>query len=283
MERIGVLGSTGMAGHVIATYLEEKGYCVYRASRSEVLGEKRRPLDVTNLSALQGWLKESRLDTVVNCIGLLQNACEARPDMAVFINAYLPHYLEHYATNYRVIHLSTDCVFSGKDGAYREDSLCDGLTMYDRSKALGELHNERDLTFRMSIIGPDIDPKGTGLLNWFLQQTSDIQGYDKAIWNGVTTLELAKAIDAAIQQKLCGLYQLVPQEHISKHDLLQIFHKVFANSTVQIHKVDGPQVNKTLCNTRTDFDFYVQDYRTQIEELYKWMKMHMSLYPHYHL
>src|SRR5699024_1115052 len=106
----------------------------------------------------------------------------------------------------KIIHMSTDCVFSGKIGNYKEDSLRDGETFYDRSKALGELDNQKDLTFRNSIIGPDINENGIGLFNWFMKQEGSINGYSKAIWTGVTTLTLAKAMDSALKEDLVGIY-----------------------------------------------------------------------------
>ena len=166
---IAVLGSTGMAGHVVARYLEERGHRVFRTSRSEKDTHTSAAIDVTDFSALGAWLTQVQADVVVNCVGLLQHACEEHPDRAVLVNSYLPHWLEQWTRDdAKVIHLSTDCVFSGRRGGYREDDTPDGETMYDRSKSLGELRNGKDLTLRMSILGPDIDTKGTGLFNWFM-------------------------------------------------------------------------------------------------------------------
>lgn len=281
--KVVVLGSTGMAGHVISTSLEEKGYDVYRSSRSERNSERSRAIDVTDFKTLGEWLDVVSPDAVINCIGLLQKACDARHDLAVLFNSYLPHWLENrYAgSRTKIIHLSTDCVFSGGRGNYLEDDIPDGMTMYDRSKALGELNNDKDLTFRMSIIGPDIDPKGTGLFNWFMAQSGEIQGWHKAIWNGVTTIELAEAIDCAISQNLTGLYHLVSAKPISKHDLLVLIKDVFRRDMVQINGVEGLSSNKSLRNSRSDFVFTVNSYPDQIINMYKWVQQHAELYPHY--
>ena len=149
--KIAVLGSTGMAGHMVSLYLEEAGYMVYRASRSERNTLTSRTVDAADPAALRAWLEEVRPDGVVNCIGLLQRACEARPDRAVLLNAYIPHYLESLFSQERtkVIHLSTDCVFSGSKGGYAENALPDGRTMYDRSKALVEQWLEKYPTIRV--------------------------------------------------------------------------------------------------------------------------------------
>ena len=278
-----VLGSTGMAGNVISQYLSEQGYEVYRTSRSENLGKYSRPLDVTNFGVLEAWLDELNPDIVVNCVGLLEKACADRPDLGVLMNAYLPRRLEakYKNSSTRIIQLSTDCVFSGARGSYREDDVTDGTSVYDRSKALGELKNDKDLTFRMSIIGPDIDPNGIGLFNWFMSQKGAVQGWSKAIWNGVSTIELARGIDGAIRQNLSGLYQFVPNETISKFELLKLFRKVFKRDDIIIEKVDGLDVNKTLLCTRKDFNFAVKSYPEQIEDMKDWVYAHPSMYPHY--
>lgn len=283
--KIAVLGSTGMAGHMVSLYLEEAGHIVYRASRSERNTLTSRTVDAADPAALRAWLEEVRPDGVVNCIGLLQRACEARPDRAVLLNAYIPHYLESLFSQERtkVIHLSTDCVFSGSKGGYAENALPDGRTMYDRSKALGELNNRKDLTLRMSIIGPDTDPGGTGLLNWFMAQKGEIQGYSKTLWNGVTTLELAKAVEWALRAEVAGLYHLVPAVAMDKYSLLRLFQQTFQKEDVQISRIDGPQLDKTLVNTRTDFGFQVGSYPAQLEELKQWMQAHRELYPHYRI
>ena len=281
--RIVVLGSTGMAGHVVSLFLEERGYDVYRISRSEKKTGKSAGIDVTDFPALKACLDREKPDAVINCIGLLQRACEEAPDRAVLLNAYLPHWLEHTfrGSRTRVIHLSTDCVFSGDRGGYHEDDLPDGRTWYDRTKALGELRNEKDLTFRMSIIGPDIDPDGAGLFNWFMAQSGEVRGWTGAVWSGVTTVELARGIDAALRTELSGLYQLVPAASISKFALLDLMRTVFDREAVTMVPDERMTVDKSLVNSRRDFAFAVQDYSGQIADMKCWINEHLWLYPHY--
>lgn len=283
LMRIVVLGSTGMAGHVVSTFLEEKGYDVYRISRSERNSEKSFAIDVTDFAGLNKRLNKIQPDCVVNCVGLLQKDCEQRTDSAVLINSYLPHWLEqkYSQCDTKVIHLSTDCVFSGNTGGYWENDLHDGRTMYDRSKSLGEIINGKDLSFRMSIIGPDIDARGTGLFNWFMAQHGEIDGWSQAVWNGVTTIELARAIEQAIEQGLTGLYHLVQPTPIDKYSLLALFQREFQRDDIAIRKADGPILDKSLVNTRTDFDFTVNDYPNQIHNMSVWIHRHKELYPHY--
>lgn len=283
MRKVVVLGSTGMAGHVVSMYLQEKGYDVFKTSRSEKNGPKSASIDVTDFDSLFNWLDWVDADVIVNCIGILQQTCENRPDLAVLINSYLPHCLEEKYKNKecKIIHLSTDCVFSGQNGPYNEDDVPNGRTMYDRSKALGELNNNKDLTFRMSIIGPDIDSDGIGLFNWFMNQDGEVNGWSKAIWNGITTIELSRAIHEAIKQELTGIYQLVPDESIDKYSLLMLIKKIFQRENVIVHKIDGLQVDKTLINSRRDFDFIVRPYEQQIQDMLCWIKEHSDLYTYY--
>ena len=283
MKRVAVLGGTGMAGHVAVAYLSEIGYDVFYTSRSAPESERSKPLDASDVCSLRAWLDTLNPDIVVNCVGLLVGDCDARPDKAIKLNAYLPRILEHKLINTRVkiIHLSTDCVFSGKRGGYLESDAPDGETVYDRAKALGEIANNKDLTFRMSIIGPDCDENGIGLFNWFMKQKGTIRGYTKAMWNGVTTIELARAIDCAILQDLKGLYHLTPDEAICKHDLLLLFKDVFGRTDIEIEPYDGYVVDKTLKNTRTDFCFEIRDYPTQVRDMLEWVKRHKDMYSYY--
>lgn len=278
-----VLGSTGMAGHMVARYIEMQGNTVYRVSRSENNSLYSKAIDVLETPEMLKYIDSVNADIIVNCIGLLQKSCEARPDLAIYINSYFPHLLEEHFKNSstKIIHLSTDCVFSGLRGGYVEDDIPDGRTMYDRSKALGEINNNKDLTFRMSIIGPDPDLKGSGLFNWFMQQTGTINGYANVIWNGITTLELAEAITAAIHTDLTGIYQLVPNDAISKYQLLLLIKNSFGRD-VMINRDSSVIANKSLKNTRTDFVYRVKSYPEQIQNLKLWIEKNQDLYPQFY-
>ena len=269
MTRIAVLGGTGMAGHVIATYLEENNYEVFVTSKSVKDGTRSKTIDATDFTTLETWLKSINPDVIINCIGALIKQADAYPDIAILLNAYLPQWLSRVFrdTRVKIIHLSTDCVFSGKRGGYTEKDDPDGTTIYDRSKALGEIANHKDLTFRMSIIGPDRHEQGTGLLHWFMNQSGEVKGYTSAIWNGVTTIHLAEAIDAAIKQKLSGLYLLAPKEPIDKYHLLLLFQQNFHKNDVSIVPYDGFSLNKSLVNTRSDFSFEIKPYPIQVSEM----------------
>lgn len=274
-----------MAGHVVASYFHKSSlYEVSTVSAHNKFNDATELIDITNAAKFNAYLDNNEFDVIINCVGVLVKASEQRKDLAVYLNSYLPHMLEHrYAdTGTKLIHLSTDCVFSGEDAPYTETAWPDGTLFYDRSKALGEINNQKDLTFRMSIIGPDSQEAGIGLFNWFFAQTGRINGYTAAIWNGITTITLAKAIEAAIEQNLTGLYHLVPKGNISKFNLLQLFTEVFRRDDITVAPTDGVSVNKTLVNTRTDFNFTVPAYPQMIHEMKQWIDENAELYPHYH-
>lgn len=278
-----VLGATGMAGHMISVFLSEQGHEVWGFSRRPATFLSRSLLgDALDTSSLEDALGSSDPDIVINCVGLLNADCEERPDLAVYLNSYLPHWLEHRtaSTDVRVFHLSTDCVFAGNAGPYDESAVPDGSTLYDRSKALGELRNAKDLTLRQSIVGPDIDPEGIGLLNWFMAQNSKVKGWTGAIWTGLTTLELAKAIEACALDGATGLVNMVPAGGgISKAELLKLFSRYLRNGAVVVEEDSSVSLDKTLVRTAL-FDGYIPvSYNEQIRDLAIWIDNHKDMYP----
>jgi len=281
--KILVLGGTGMAGHTISLYFKEAGHDVTAFSRSKVVYCKNLNGDITDFESLKSIINEGQYDAIINAIGILNQDAEDNKSNAVLLNSYLPHFLSDTTKELKtkIIHMSTDCVFSGKTGGYSEASFRDGETFYDRSKALGELENEKDLTFRNSIIGPDISERGIGLLNWFMQQDGQINGFTKAIWTGVTTLTLAKAMEQALKENLTGLYNLVNNETISKYELLKLFNKYIKEGENVILPSDDLSLDKSLINNRTDFSYTVPSYEAMVLEMKEWIDNHKDIYPHY--
>jgi dTDP-4-dehydrorhamnose reductase len=281
--KILVLGVNGMAGHTIALYFQEKGHDVIGFSRTQVNFCKNIVGNVFELEYLKKILANGQFDTVINCIGILNKSAEEHRSNAVYLNSCLPHLIVDALKNTptRLIHMSTDCVFAGNTGPYYENSLTDGRTFYDRSKALGEVVDDKNLTFRNSIIGPDLNENGIGLFNWFMKQQGEIKGYNKAIWTGVTTLTLAKAMESALENNLTGLFNLVNNESISKFDLLSLFNKHFKDEKIKIKKDEIFKLDKSLINSRKDFDFDMLSYEQMIVDMKDWIERYSSLYPHY--
>jgi dTDP-4-dehydrorhamnose reductase len=280
-----ILGCNGMAGHIIALYLKEQGHKVIGFDRTKSKNVDSIAGDAFDTQFLRKFILESKFDTVINCIGILNQFAEQNKAAACFLNSYFPNFLAETTANtdIQVIHMSTDCVFSGKRGSYTEDDFRDGTTFYDRSKALGELEDNKNITLRNSIVGPDINPMGIGLLNWFLQQSGEVKGYTKSMWTGQTTLQLAKTMEMAAKEKAHGLFNTVPDLSISKYNLLMLFNHYFKGDSMKISPVEGVCADKSLKRTKYDFNYLIPDYETMVAELAEWMKIHKELYPHYNL
>lgn len=282
MKRILVLGAGGMAGHLIALYFMEKGYDVTTYTRSPFRFGRNIVGDALDSEYLEKILQKGQYDVLINCIGVLNQFAEEHKAEAVYLNSYLPHWLAFQLKDLptRMIHMSTDCVFAGNTGPYDEHSYPDGKTFYDRTKALGEIDDSKNLTFRNSIVGPDMNINGIGLFNWFMKQQGSIQGYTHAIWTGVTTLTLAQAMEAAIIEELSGLYNLVNNVGISKFELLRLFNSYFRNDQVDIIPCDVLKLDKSLVNNRTDFSFQVPSYEQMVKEMKVWIEVHKDIYPY---
>lgn len=282
-KKIIVLGANGMAGHLITTGLKiDSAYEVISVARTKSIIHPTVLMDASDFVSLAKLIKNTHADVIINCIGVLNKTAEDNPDQAILMNSYLPHFLEYQTknTNIKVIHLSTDCVFSGEEGGYTENSFKNGKGLYAQSKALGELENTKDLTFRTSIIGPELNTNGIGLFHWFANQTGSIDGYTNAYWTGITTIELLSAIKRAISENLTGLYHLVNDDKISKYNLVTIFNEVF-HKNLGINPYDGYKVDKSLINTRRDFAFKVNSYELMISDMKNWIESNKELYPHY--
>lgn len=281
IKKILIIGSKGMAGHIIYTYFKENtSFEVIDIARGADVHMATYQLDVTNFEQLKEVFATEKPSVVINCIGVLNKDAEDHPDKAILLNSYFPHFLARSGTeyNFKLIHISTDCVFNGKKGGYTESSEKDGCGFYAETKALGEVSYGKHLTLRTSIIGPELKENGIGLFHWFMQQQGTVKGYRQAFWTGVTTLELAKALVASINQNISGLHHLVNGEKINKYDLTSLFKEVFQNKDLQIEPFDDYKVDKSLIKTKADFDYEVPSYEVMIAEMKNWMDEHANLY-----
>ena len=278
-----ILGCNGMAGHTISLYLKEQGHNVLGFGKNKSVYINSVVGDARDTEFLKRIIIEGKFDSIINCIGILNEFANMNKSLAVFLNSYLPHFLKEVTANTdtQVIHMSTDCVFSGNRGQYKENDLRDGETFYDRSKALGELEDDKNITLRNSIVGPDINPKGIGLLNWFMQQSGQVNGFSKAMWTGQTTLQLAKTMEKVALIKANGLYNAVPDSLISKLDLLHLFNHHLRENSIKINSIEGVNADKSLIRTNYKYDFLIPNYDIMIEEMADWINKHKDMYPHY--
>ena len=276
-----ILGVNGMAGHMIAAYLQEQGQSVLGFARNKSPICPTRVGDIRDQAVLEQLLEADAFDYVINCIGVLNQAVDRNLSEGIYLNSVLPHLLAErlQAKKAKLIHISTDCVFEGTKGHYTEQDWPDAKSYYGRSKALGEVIDDRNLTVRTSIVGPELKPDGIGLLHWFMSQVGTVNGFDRVIWSGVTTLQMAKFILQDAEKPQTGLYHLVNNETISKYDLLQMFNQNCRQSLIKINRDSTPRCDKSLLNTYPSVP--VPSYEEMVKELAEWMGRHAELYRQY--
>jgi dTDP-4-dehydrorhamnose reductase len=280
-NRVLVLGARGMLGHVVTTFLEENGHEVVSVSRNGNFGRERVVCDLEDWNSLQKHLEYYRPEWVINAAGFLNDDVDKFLDSAIFINSYLPQRLSSLGPRmgFRMITIGSDCVFEGNRGQYQVADRPDASSAYGRTKYLGEVNNDRDLTIRTSIIGPEIETSGRGLLLWFMSQDLKMQGWTEAIWTGVTTLELSKVIESLVSGRIqeTGLWQLVPAESITKFELLQMFNQTFRKSKLTVAAIPGFGHDRSLANDRAN-RWAVPSYSEMLSELHNWLSTHQHLY-----
>ena len=279
-----VLGASGMVGHVLTLRLNEfpEEFEVITASRNPTNGHSDFVVDAANFNELRSLLELIKPDVCINAIGVLNRAADDL-EISQKLNTELPLFLSNLGIerSFQLIHISTDCVFSGKRGNYSEMDRPDAHDNYGLTKIAGERIDPRHLVIRTSVIGPEIRSQAIGLFHWFTSQEGAVIGYGNVIWTGVTTLTLADSIIHAIANNTQGLLQLVNNKSISKWALIELIHSQFPNKTRVISSTSIPVSNKSLLNTRDDWKFEVPSYAQMITELRNWMERYPSIYGFY--
>jgi len=276
MKKILILGSDSMAGHIIFNYFNDQNdFEVYGLTGSEFINED---------DAYKIKLKRINPNIIINTLRIVVDACEDSPEVALYLNSYFPKILEKQYINSKtkIIQLSTDCVFSGKRGSYREEDVPDGCSNYSRTKFCGEIVNNKDLTIRTSYIGPNLIDKSEELFDWLLKQKDIVSGFSNAYWNGITTLELAKLINELIILDIKGIYHLASREVISKYELLSLINKKWKLCMLKIKEVNlDNKIDRSLMDTRGKVK--IINYEKMFDELYAYMHTHTDLYKHYNI
>ena len=257
-----ILGASGMLGNAMVRVLgKQPEWQIFGTLRSDGVRRYFTPtenerlissVDVEQIDSLIKVFSWLRPDVVVNCIGLVKQLAGAKdPLLALPINALLPHRLERLCelAGARLVHMSTDCVFSGQRGTYTESDLPDAKDLYGRSKLLGEVSGSRTITLRTSIIGHELHSQHA-LINWFLAQKESCLGHRKAIFSGFPTAVLAEIIRDIIvpREDLFGVFH-VAAEPISKYDLLRLVAQVYGKQ-IEIIPNDVVIINRSLDASR---------------------------------
>ena len=246
--KILVLGNTGMLGQTVHSFLSDKNYDVHSTHRRQFIDKSKINsirFDVTqdDISAL--CLKEEKYDYIINCVGIIRHQIiDTRESTmrAIRVNSQFPLELleEIEGSSTKLIQIGTDCVFSGRDGSYLEDSTKDPIDSYGYSKAMGELFSPNQMMLRCSIIGRE-NENYLSLMEWFLRQplNARVNGFIDHKWNGLTTLAFAKVLNGVMSRDAfeAGTFHLVPADEVSKFQLLQTLASIFRRADLDIQPV----------------------------------------------
>jgi len=281
--RVLILGGEGMVGHkayqVLSEYFDT--YVTFRnfnqrLKRTDIFDEKKifDKIDANEIESVKKAINRVKPDFVFNCIGIIKQLKEAKnPKITIYINSLFPHFLAEYCAivGSKLIHISTDCVFSGKKGDYMEDDFSDAEDLYGRTKYLGEINYGNSLTIRTSIIGHELFTN-LSLVEWFLSQENKIvNGYANAIYTGFPTVTLCYEIVRLINNytNLRGIFH-ISSEKISKYDLLTIIKKVY-DFNVEIKPYNDLYCDRSLNSEkyRKLTNFRPQTWEDMIIQMYK--------------
>jgi dTDP-4-dehydrorhamnose reductase len=283
-DKILILGSAGLIGHQVYNYLKDSdNYEMHNISYQNKIQNDTILLNARNEKKIIDKITRIRPQYIVNCIGILIKKSNSDPENSIFLNSYMPHRLTRLADkiNAKLIHISTDCVFSGdKKEPYIETDEKDGRGVYAKTKGLGEIISDKHLTLRTSVVGPQLNNDGEELFHWFMGQSGEIPGYTKSIWSGITSIELAKAVKWSIDYHITGLYQVTNNSSISKYDLLHLFKK-YTKKNVTIKPFSGKDVNKSFIDTRLLINYKIPSYDQMISDMVSLITNKRSLYSQY--
>ena len=282
MKKILILGATGLIGHQVYFRLKaNKNFEVYNFSHQRKIADDTVLLDVRNEHFLEKSIVDIKPDFIINCMGVLIAEANRNPENAIFLNAYIPQRLKIIANTLdaKLIHISTDCVFSGKKGSYAEGDIRDADNIYGRAKALGEVTESPHVTLRTSVVGPEIK-EGEELFHWFMRQEGKIKGFTKSFWSGVTTLELAKAVEWTIENDIQGLYHITNGQPISKYDLLLLFKK-YTKKNVEVEAIEGRITNKSFVDSRQEMSYVIPNYDDMVKSMIELITKDRELYSQY--
>ena len=252
-KKILILGSAGMLGHQLYNFFKNKNYLVKGICRKNKSVPNKffktnqfLNLDLEKFDSLENTIHKYRPDFIINCAGVIKQKSHLYDKNKIFlINSYLPNYLRILSKKfkYKLIHVSTDCVYDGKKGNYKEDDISNSTDEYGLSKTLGEVFSDNCITLRTSIIGHELN-QSNGLLEWFLKQKK-VYGFKKAFFSGLTTLELSKVIEKLLKKNLNkGIYN-VASKKISKYELLVLINKIY-DKNITILSSDKLKIDRSL-------------------------------------
>ena len=279
-----ILGASSMQGHKMFQMLGEIYPETYGTISGGIAAEplKRIPFFQTDkvipdvnpmdFQCLEGIIKDIRPDWVINCLRVATHGSEiAPPVLCITVNSLLPHRLAEMASaqGSRLMHFSSDCVFTGKKGLYTEEDVPDATHAYGQTRLLGDVRADNTLVLRSSVIGRELAGHSS-LLDWFLMQKGKtIKGFTRAIYSGLSSIETSRVVQMILEKAplLAGLYH-VASEPINKYDLLKLAKEAF-HLDVTIHKEEGTSVDRSLNaeKFRAATGYIAPSWKSMMEEL----------------
>ena len=274
-----ILGASGMLGYSLYANMSEYHEFEVFGTVRDIAGKEHyfnkpkgyiiKNVNILDLDKVKQIVAELKPDVVINCIGLIkQLSISKKYTSAITINALLPHQFAEICSSYeaKLIHFSTDCVFDGKKGNYKEDDLPTATDLYGKTKHMGEVYYGGHITLRTSIIGHELI-SSISLVEWFLNQQKEVKGFTKAIFSGLPTAYIAKLLAEKIipNKSLSGLYHLSTFP-INKYDLLTKISKVY-DKNINIYKSDEVIIDRSLNSEklRSEIGFVPPDWDELIE------------------
>ncbi len=259
--RMLVLGGDGMLGHQLLKQLSPRHHVVVTLRQDKSTYDGFRlfnednaffGIDVRSIDRVSEVMAQFKPDAVINCIGIIKQRSSAKQSiLSLEINALLPHRLAVLCrlAGARLVHMSTDCVFSGRKGNYTESDVSDAEDLYGRSKFLGEVDEEGCITLRTSIVGHELSRKRS-LLEWVLAQRGVVKGFQKAIFSGFTTIEMARIIEMVLTNRTeaHGMFQ-VSSDPIDKYALLMLIRQ-YLHPTIEVVADAELEIDRSLDSTR---------------------------------
>ncbi len=277
-----VIGSGGMLGHMIVRYMEKKGYDVTDISKTRKCREATIQMDILD-EEFSVFMGSHSFDVVINCAAVLFGDKKVDLENALAVNSVFPHRLKKMLVNTDtyLIHISTGGVFKGDMPPYSELCGQDTISVYGKTKSLGEIEGDNILVIRSDVTGPHMSPNAKGLFNWGIMSTGEINGFANMRINGVTSLEYAAFIRSVLVNRPEGFYNLCSAGNISKADFLKLIKKVFNITAFSVKDVALPVRDNTLLTLRNDIAYRPKSYEQQMLELREWIENNIDLYPHY--
>lgn len=275
--KILVLGATGLIGKEIFKHFSKKNsvFGTFNDKKKiNKIGFNKKKLfyfDVLKRNKLDKIIKNVRPKLVINCIGITKHIKKISNKKVFIVNGYFPHIAKKISNlrSAKFVQISTDCVFNGKDGNYKETSIPNADDVYGKSKAYGEINDNTNLTVRTSTIGHEFFTR-YGLLEWFLNQKTICYGYENAVFNGFTTLYFAEILEKLINKKITGLIN-VSGIKINKYSLLKKIKKIYKkdilikkNTIVKVNRsLDNKLLIKYLPKVRKDWDKLIMNMKNE--------------------